>query len=202
MQKQKTISEAVICLICCFIAIQVFPPVLVLDGTSLRHFLIALFDIVSLGFMLSWLGKYKAQLIDKRVLSMPLMVVWGVLLVWMGVSMLWTINPVEGLAVWNRWLVVILSAVLHSAFLLYENKAFKALVICSIVIATINVLSCIVCYYLFDVHISQRNNLKLNGFVIIFVEFYYLSFIMKFYVQKSRLILSMFPPKVNLRINL
>ena len=84
MQKQKTISEAVICLICCFIAIQVFPPVLVLDGTSLRHFLIALFDIVSLGFMLSWLGKYKAQLIDKRVLSMPLMVVWGVLLVWMG----------------------------------------------------------------------------------------------------------------------
>lgn len=164
MQKQKTISEAVICLICCFIAIQVFPPVLVLDGTSLRHFLIALFDIVSLGFMLSWLGKYKVQLIDKRVLSMPLMVVWGVLLVWMGVSMLWTINPVEGLAVWNRWLVVILSAVLLSAFLLYENKAFKALVICSIVIATINVLSCIVCYYLFDVHISQRNNLKLNGF--------------------------------------
>ena len=82
----------------------------------------------------------------------------------MGVSMLWTMNPIEGLAVWNRWIVVLLASVLCSAFLLYENKTLKALIVTTIVIAIINVLSCIIFYYVFDVHISQRNNLKLNGF--------------------------------------
>lgn len=164
VKKQKTISKAAVAFVCCLLSIQLFPPLLVLDSTSLRHFLIALFDISALGFVLHYTIKYKANILSRSVFSNSLMIVWGVLLAFMGVSMLWTMNPIEGLAVWNRWIVVIFSAVAASAFLLYENKTFKALIITTIVIAAINVLSCIICYYVFDVHISQRNNLKLNGF--------------------------------------
>lgn len=164
VKKQKTISKAAVAFVCCLLSIQLFPPLLVLDSTSLRHFLIALFDISALGFVLHYTIKYKANILSRSVFSNSLMIVWGVLLAFMGVSMLWTMNPVEGLAVWNRWIVVLLASVLCSAFLLYENKTLKALIVTTIVIAIINVLSCIIFYYVFDVHISQRNNLKLNGF--------------------------------------
>lgn len=164
VKKQKTISKAAVAFVCCLLSIQLFPPLLVLDSSSLRHFLIALFDISALGFVLHYTVKYKANILSRSVFSNSLMIVWGVLLAFMGVSMLWTMNPVEGLAVWNRWIVVLLASVLCSAFLLYENKTLKALIVTTIVIAIINVLSCITFYYVFDVHISQRNNLKLNGF--------------------------------------
>lgn len=164
VKKQKTISKAAVAFVCCLLSIQLFPPLLVLDSSSLRHFLIALFDISALGFVLHYTIKYKANILSRSVFSNSLMIVWGVLLAFMGVSMLWTMNPVEGLAVWNRWIVVLLASVLCTAFLLYENKTLKALIVTTIVIAIINVLSCIIFYYVFDVHISQRNNLKLNGF--------------------------------------
>lgn len=164
VKKQKTISKAAVAFVCCLLSIQLFPPLLVLDSSSLRHFLIALFDISALGFVLHYTIKYKANILSRSVFSNSLMIVWGVLLAFMGVSMLWTMNPTEGLAVWNRWIVVLLASVLCSAFLLYENKTLKALIVTTIVIAIINVLSCIIFYYVFDVHISQRNNLKLNGF--------------------------------------
>lgn len=163
-KKQKTISKAAVAFVCCLLSIQLFPPLLVLDSSSLRHFLIALFDISALGFVLHYTIKYKANILSRSVFSNSLMIVWGVLLAFMGVSMLWTMNPIEGLAVWNRWIIVLLASVLCTAFLLYENKTLKALIITTIVIAIINVLSCIIFYYVFDVHISQRNNLKLNGF--------------------------------------
>ncbi|MEE1203567.1 MAG: hypothetical protein UHN59_04620, partial [Bacteroidales bacterium] len=163
-KKQKIISKAAVAFVCCLLSIQLFPPLLVLDSSSLRHFLIALFDISALGFVLHYTIKYKANILSRSVFSNSLMIVWGVLLAFMGVSMLWTMNPIEGLAVWNRWIVVLLASVLCSAFLLYENKTLKALIVTTIVIAIINVLSCIIFYYVFDVHISQRNNLKLNGF--------------------------------------
>lgn len=150
--------------VCCLILIQLFPPIFVLDSTSLRHFLIALFDISALGFLMHHTLKYKSNPIKRQIFSSRLMIVWLALSAFMGISMFWTINPVEGLAVWNRWIVVVLAAILACTFMLSENKTFKSLVICTIVIATINILSCIVCYYVFDVHISQRNNLKLNGF--------------------------------------
>lgn len=164
VKKQKTISKAAVAFVCCLLSIQLFPPLLVLDSSSLRHFLIALFDISALGFVLHYTIKYKANILSRSVFSNSLMIVWGVLLAFMGVSMLWTMNPIEGLAVWNRWIIVLLASVLCTAFLLYENKTLKALIVTTIVIAIINVLSCIIFYYVFDVHISQRNNLKLNGF--------------------------------------
>lgn len=164
VKKQKTISKAAVAFVCCLLSIQLFPPLLVLDSSSLRHFLIALFDISALGFVLHYTIKYKANILSRSVFSNSLMIVWGVLLAFMGVSMLWTMNPVEGLAVWNRWIIVLLASVLCTAFLLYENKTLKALIVTTIAIAIINVLSCIIFYYVFDVHISQRNNLKLNGF--------------------------------------
>lgn len=164
MQRRKTLSLAAKIFVCCLILIQLFPPIFVLDSTSLRHFLIALFDISALGFLTHHTLKYKSNPIKRQIFSSRLMIVWLALSAFMGISIFWTINPVEGLAVWNRWIVVVLAAILACTFMLSENKTFKSLVICTIVIATINILSCIICYYVFDVHISQRNNLKLNGF--------------------------------------
>lgn len=162
--KKGSYSLAAKIFICVLICIQLFPPILVLDSTSLRHFLIALLDISALGYVCFHTYKYKSCPIVAKSFSSPLIAIWFVLLAYMGVSLLWTINPIEGLAVWNRWIVVIVSAVLACNFLIGENKTFKCLVVCTLVIAAINVLSCIICYYAFDVHISQRNNLKLHGF--------------------------------------
>ncbi len=164
MQKQKNISKVAMAFACSLLAIQIFPPILVLDSSSLRHFLIALFDVAALGFVGFYAFKQKTNLLKTSIFSNPLMLVWWVLIAFMGVSFLWAINPIESLSVWNRWIVVFFSMILLTAFMLYENKTFKALIITTLVLAAVNVLSCIICYYVFDVHISQRNNLKLNGF--------------------------------------
>jgi O-antigen ligase len=82
----------------------------------------------------------------------------------MGVSISWAINPIEGWAVLNRWILVFLAMIISIGFMLKDNHAMKNLIICTLVIATINVLSCVIFYYVFDVHISPRNTAKLNGF--------------------------------------
>ena len=64
VKKQKTISKAAVAFVCCLLSIQLFPPLLVLDSSSLRHFLIALFDISALGFVLHYTIKYKANILN------------------------------------------------------------------------------------------------------------------------------------------
>lgn len=165
MQNNNNLKKWIRILMCFFICLQMFPPILVLDSTSLRHFLIALFDIVAIGVVLYYAFVKKTNVLQKSIFtSSPLMPIWLLLIVYMGVSILWSINPIEGLAVWNRWILIFIAMILSIGFMLKDNHAIKNLIICTLVIATINVLSCIICYYVFDVHISQRNNLKLNGF--------------------------------------
>ncbi len=163
--KSNNINKYIRILICFFICLQLFPPILVLDSTSLRHFLIALFDISSVGFIVYWAFFKKENLLKREIFtSSALIPLWGALIAFMGLSIFWTINPVEGFAVWNRWIIIFIAMIVGISFMAKDNHVLKNLIICTIVIATINVLSCIICYYLFDVHISQRNNLKLNGF--------------------------------------
>ena len=160
----KKVFKGAVALTSILILIQLFPPVLVLDSTSLRHFLIALFDLAATVTILFWCFKYGEKTFFRQVMLSPLSIVWGILVIFMGLSITWSINPTEGIVTWNRWIVVFTGMILSCILIAKENKSFKALVICTLTIATINVLACIVCYYVFDVHISQRNNLKLNGF--------------------------------------
>lgn len=165
MQKADNMKKWIRILLCFFICLQMFPPILVLDITSLRHFLIALFDIVAIGVVIYYSFWQKKDILSPFIFTKnPLIPIWLLLIVYMGVSISWAINPIEGLAVWNRWILIFLAMIISIGFMLKDNHAMKNLIICTLVIATINVLSCIICYYVFDVHISQRNNLKLNGF--------------------------------------
>lgn len=165
MQKADNMKKWIRILLCFFICLQMFPPILVLDITSLRHFLIALFDIVAIGVVIYYCFWQKKDILSPFIFTKnPLIPIWLLLIIYMGVSISWAINPIEGLAVWNRWILIFLAMIISIGFMLKDNHAMKNLIICTLVIATINVLSCIICYYVFDVHISQRNNLKLNGF--------------------------------------
>jgi O-antigen ligase len=165
MQYNNNMKKWIRILLCFFICLQMFPPILVLDVTSLRHFLIALFDIVSIGLVLYYSFWKKQEILSRSIFTKnPLMPIWLLLIIYMGASISWAINPIEGWAVLNRWILIFLAMIISIGFMLKDNHAMKNLIICTLVIATINVLSCIICYYVFDVHISQRNNLKLNGF--------------------------------------
>jgi O-antigen ligase len=165
MQNADNMKKWIRILLCFFICLQMFPPILVLDITSLRHFLIALFDIVAIGVVIYYSFWQKKDILPLTIFTKnPLIPIWLLLIIYMGVSISWAINPIEGFAVWNRWILIFLAMIISIGFMLKDNHAMKNLIICTLVIATINVLSCIICYYVFDVHISQRNNLKLNGF--------------------------------------
>ena len=148
-------------LICFLLLIQLFPPLWIQDITSLRHFLIALFDISAIGVILVSIFKQKIKIVNPlRFLPIA---VFLLLLVVMGISISWAINIVEAIAVWNRWILVFLVAFLVGIILDRNTKLLHTLIYCTMIITFINILTCIIGYYHFDLHISQRHNLMLNG---------------------------------------
>ncbi|MCH3923541.1 MAG: O-antigen ligase family protein [Bacteroidales bacterium] len=169
MVKNKIFNLIVVkILVCFFILMQLFPPLWIQDITSLRHFFIALFDICSIGFILFWIIKNETFSLNKhyyynnplRFISIK---IWLVLLLFMLVSFFWAMNVVESVAIFNRWAIVFLSSFVLIILCSNNDKIFRNLVYCTIVASFINVLVCIFSYYYFDVYISQRNNLMLNG---------------------------------------
>ena len=138
-------------LVCFLLLLQLFPPLWIQDVTSLRHFLLAIFDVSVLGVLLVSLWKNKIT-ISNPIKFKPLLI-FLLLLVWMLISIFWAINKVEGIAVWNRWFLVFVCACLLGIVLDGNNKIFRLLVVCSMVIALVNVLTCIIGYYHFDLHI-------------------------------------------------
>lgn len=125
--------------------IQIFPPILTNDVTSLRHFFISLFVFAGGVFLLVSILKNKNKLVNPW--QMPTIKLWGVLIVFMLVSISWAINQVEGLVVVNRWLLVLMSAFLITIFLSDKPKSFHVLVYSAMVVALVNVITCIVSYY-------------------------------------------------------
>jgi O-antigen ligase len=160
--KDRIISPiAVKVLVCFFLLLQLFPPIWVQDITSLRHFFIAVFDITSIGFIFYWIIKKKIK-VDNPFCFIPIKILLF-LIIYMFISFLWAVNIVESLATFNRWLVVFLSSIFLIIFINNNKKIFRTLVYCTIFIAFVNVLVCLIGYYYLDVYISQRNNLMLNG---------------------------------------
>ncbi|MBP3254294.1 MAG: O-antigen ligase family protein [Bacteroidales bacterium] len=147
--------------ICFLLLIQLFPPLWVQDVTSLRHFLLALFNVSALGIVVS--GVYRQNIKVCNPLKFRPAMVLGLLIVWMAVSIIWAMNKVESIAVINRWILVFFASCLTGVMLCNDKKLFRWLIYCTMVVTFVNVLTCIIGYYYFDLHISQRRNLMLNG---------------------------------------
>ncbi|MGP1515866.1 MAG: O-antigen ligase family protein [Bacteroidales bacterium] len=162
LNSKKKYSHLVVKILVCFLLLlQLFPPLWIQDVTSSRHFLIALFDISALSLIA--VRVFKKKLTISNPFKFKPIFVFLLLIIWMLISMIWAINRIESIATWNRWMLVLLTAILMGAILENNPKIFQILVYCTILIAIVNVLTCIIGYYYFDLHISQRRNLMLNG---------------------------------------
>ena len=148
-------------LICFLLLLQLFPPLWIQDVTSLRHFLIALFDVSALALIT--VNIFQKKILVANVFKFKPLLLFGLLLFWMAISIIWAINKTESIAVLNRWILIFLVALLTGVMLENNPKIFNVLVYCTIIITIVNVLTCIIGYYYFDLHISQRRNLMLNG---------------------------------------
>ena len=148
-------------LVCFLLLLQLFPPLWVQDVTSLRHFMIALFDIATLALITAGVFQKKIPMINP--LKFFPYIVFLSLVIWMAISISWAMNRVEGIAVLNSWMLIFLTSVLVSVLLNNNSKVFHVLVYCTMAVTLVNVLTCIIGYYYFDLHISQRRNLMLNG---------------------------------------
>ncbi|MFV0502186.1 MAG: O-antigen ligase family protein [Bacteroidales bacterium] len=142
---------------------QIFPPLWVLDSTSLKHFF---FSVTLLG-VLSFLSFFslKGEIsFNTRLLNNRITISWFILLSFMLISFLQAINVPESILTLNRWVIILILYLVLS--LLIENKPrlFQTILTLSLIIATFNVLSCILPYYYFEVYSNPRKNLYLNGF--------------------------------------
>ncbi|MDR0790076.1 MAG: O-antigen ligase family protein [Bacteroidales bacterium] len=163
MEKKSVYNTWAKVLVGFLLALQLFPPLLVFDVSSLRHFLIGVFDLAAIAFCLVVVVKSKERL-HWRVFGAKPMRFWLLLIAFMLISFFQSMNLIESVAVFNRWLIVLICALMTTFLIERDSKIFDVVVYTSIVIAAINVLECIVPYYYCDVHISQRRNLMLNGF--------------------------------------
>lgn len=142
---------------------QIFPPLWVLDSTSLKHFFfsVTLLGVLSFLSFFSFKGKIS---FNTRLLTNRITISWFILLSFMLISFLQAINVPESILTLNRWVIILILYLVLS--LLIENKPrlFQTILTLSLIIATFNVLSCILPYYYLEVYSNPRKNLYLNGF--------------------------------------
>ncbi|MBR1770104.1 MAG: O-antigen ligase family protein [Bacteroidales bacterium] len=129
-------------------ALQIFPPLWANDVTSLRHFLIALFVVVSSFYIFFFLLKKHEKLISPFVFGG--FKVWILLVVLMYLSLIWAVNPTEAFVVSNRWLLILMSSVIISILLSDRTDLLNVIVYSAMAVALVNVVTCIVGYYYFD----------------------------------------------------
>lgn len=125
--------------------IQIFPPILTNDVTSLRHFFISLFVVTGGVFLLVSVLKDKNKVVSPWQFST--IKIWTILIVFMLISISWAINRIEGLVVVNRWLLILMTTFLIIIFLCDKPKRFHFFVYSAMVVALVNVITCIVSYY-------------------------------------------------------
>ncbi|MDR1847975.1 MAG: O-antigen ligase family protein [Bacteroidales bacterium] len=148
-------------LLCFLLLLQLVPPLLVFDVTSLRHWLMALFDVFAIGFLF-FIAMKKERINIKALRTAPFLL-FMLLILFMVASMFQSVNMIESIAVLNRWIIVFICALTTCLIMDKDNKSFDWIVKISVWIAAINVLECIVPYYWCEVYKNQRDNLLLNG---------------------------------------
>jgi O-antigen ligase len=135
---------------------------MVLDVSSSRHFFIGVFDVLSIIFCLFMVVKAKERF-HWKVLKTKHFVVWLLLIIIMFISFLQSVNIIESIVVINRWFVIFICALMTTFLIERDKKMIDLIAYISIIVAAINVLECIIPYYVCEVYVSQRRNLMLNG---------------------------------------
>ena len=160
--KKSSFSAIVLKISVCFLLLlQLFPPLWVQDVTSLRHFLLAITNILFFATITSEYFKKNIRIINP--FKFKPVIIFAALIIWMAISITWAINKTESIAVINRWILIFMTTVFLSIILADTRHIFRIFVYCTIFITAVNVLTCIIGYYHFDLHISHRRNLMLNG---------------------------------------
>lgn len=150
-------------LISIYLLSQIFPPLWVLDSTTMKHFVFAILNCVSIIFLIKYNFRNKNFLsnsIFKNIISYS----WLLLIAMMLLSFFQSINVSESIVTINRWIIIYLIFIYVSIFLSKKPSLFNSIITLTLIISVINILWCIIAYYYLDVHINPRRNLYINGF--------------------------------------
>lgn len=151
-------------LITLYLVFQLFPPLWVLDSTTLKHFIFAILNVGSISFILYYIYSNKSNTISKRIFHNPISYAWLVLLSIMLISFFQAMNIPESIVTLNRWVIVYLMFIYFSFFLSKKPTSINALINATIIIGIINILWLIIAYYYVGANANPRKNIYLSGF--------------------------------------
>lgn len=150
-------------LIAVYLLIQIFPPLWVLDSTTMKHFVFSLVNTASIIFLLYYIRK-RENSIPKSIFKNKISYFWLLLILIMFISFFQSMNIAESIVTVNRWLLIYLLFVYLSVFLNKQPSLFRNIVNLTLIISVVNVLWCIIAYYVVGAHANPRHNLYINGF--------------------------------------
>ncbi|MFA7082054.1 MAG: O-antigen ligase family protein [Bacteroidales bacterium] len=159
----KNIYRVGIVLISIYILSQIFPPLFVLDSTTMKFFVFSILNIVAIAFLLRYTIKHKKDF-TSSVFKNKISYAWLLLIAMMFLSFFQSFNVAESIVTVNRWIIVYLMFIYFSVFLNKRPSLFNAIINLTIIISIFNVLWCMVAYYYLDVPANPRMNLYINGF--------------------------------------
>ena len=150
-------------LIAIYMLCQIFPPLWVLDSTTLKHFIFAILNIFSIVFLIYYTRKSENSIPDS-IFKNKISYAWLVLLFMMLLSFFQSMNISESIVTINRWVIIYLMFIYFSVFLCKKPSLINTLINLAIIISIVNILWCIIGYYYVGAYINPRKNLMINGF--------------------------------------
>lgn len=175
-------------LITIYLLSQVFPPLFVLDVTSMKHYVFAILNSIAIIFLLVYTIRDRqsfSSLIFKNIISYS----WLLLIGMMFLSFFQSINLAESIVTVNRWMIVYLMFIYFSVFLSTKPTLFNFIVKLTLFIAIIHILWVVIGYYYYGANYNPRRNLNISGFngnknifaaIILFkLPFLYYAFILR-----------------------
>lgn len=150
-------------LIAIYLICQIFPPILVLDSTTLKHFVFAILNVLSICFLIYYTRKSENSIPDS-ILKNKISYTWLLIICMMLFSFLQSMNIPESVVTINRWVLIYLMFIYFSIFLSKKPSLINSIITISIIISIFNILWCIIAYYYVGAYANPRNNLYINGF--------------------------------------
>ncbi|MDR0971332.1 MAG: O-antigen ligase family protein [Bacteroidales bacterium] len=147
-----------ICLIC-----QIFPPLFVLDSTTMKHYIFALANLSAIVFILYYIISLKEK-IPSYIFKNSISYLWLLLLLIMLLSFFQAMNIPESIVTINRWVIIYLMFLYITLFLVKKPSLFNLILTLTLIISIINILWCIIAYYYVGANYNPRKNLYINGF--------------------------------------
>lgn len=163
VKRSKNIYFAGSILIAIYLLIQIFPPLWVLDSTTMKHYVFSILNVCSIVFLLFYIQQNQ-NLIPQSIFKNKISYSWLLLMFIMLLTFFWSMNVAESIVTLNRWLIIYLMFIYISIFLNKKPSLFEHIITITLIISVINVLWCIIAYYVVGAHVNPRNNLYINGF--------------------------------------